>query len=400
MASISKDSNGTRRICFVDSQKRRKSIRLGKLPMTNCRAIKGYIEQILLAQVSGQPIDTETARWITKQPDSLIEKMAKAGLVKPRQSAILETFMAEYIEGRTDLKPLTIIKFNATKDYLIKHFGSGCLMREVTEGDVDEFRRYLGSRKQVTTRSGKKAMAKGMAENTIRKHMQISKQIFEAARRKKLLVENPFDGQKITVRANTERFRFISVEDTEKILKACPDAEWRLIVALARFGGLRVPSEVHELTWNDIDFDSKKITVRSPKTEHHEGKESRMIPMFPEIETALDQLWEQPSTEGKTFVINQHRGDNLRTRFSKIIKRAGVKEWPKPFHNLRSTRETELANEYPIHVVCKWLGNSPNVAMKHYLQMTDEHFEKAVKRPTRKAARKAAQSASELGVNG
>lgn len=171
-------------------------------------------------------------------------------------------------------------------------------------------------------------------------------------------------------------------------------------MALARFGGLRVPSEIHELTWDDIDFDEKKITVRSPKTEHHEGKESRIIPMFPEIEQALDELWEQPATEGKVFVINQHRGDNLRTRFSKIIKRAGVQEWPKPFHNLRSTRETELANQYPIHVVCKWLGNSPNVAMKHYLQMTDEHFEKALKNPTGKAQQQAQQQASETGVNG
>ncbi|MDB4413501.1 site-specific integrase [Pirellulaceae bacterium] len=169
-----------------------------------------------------------------------------------------------------------------------------------------------------------------------------------------------------------------------------------LILALARFGGLRVPSEVHELTWDDINFDEKKIMVRSPKTEHHEGKESRVMPMFPEIEQAINELREQPSTEGKTFVINQHRGDNLRTRFLKIIKRAGVKEWPKQFQNLRSTRETELANTYPIHVVCRWLGNSPSVAMKHYLQMTDEHFEKALENPTRKAA----QSTTELGVNG
>lgn len=173
-----------------------------------------------------------------------------------------------------------------------------------------------------------------------------------------------------------------------------------LILALARFGGLRVPSEVHELTWDDINFDEKKITVRSPKTEHHEGKESRVMPMFPEIEQAINELREQPSTEGKTFVINQHRGDNLRTRFLKIIKRAGVKEWPKQFQNLRSTRETELANTYPIHVVCRWLGNSPSVAMKHYLQMTDEHFEKALKNPTGKAQQKAQQSTTELGVIG
>jgi len=68
----------------------------------------------------------------------------------------------------------------------------------------------------------------------------------------------------------------------------------------------------------------------------------------------------------------------LRTQLLRIIKRAGVKPWPKLFNNLRSTRETELAEKYPLHVVCAWIGNSQPVAAKHYLQVTDEHFAKAV----------------------
>jgi hypothetical protein len=31
-----------------------------------------------------------------------------------------------------------------------------------------------------------------------------------------------------------------------------------------------------------------------------------------------------------------------------------------------------------MHVVCAWIGNSQAVAAKHYLQTTDEHFEKAL----------------------
>ncbi len=32
-----------------------------------------------------------------------------------------------------------------------------------------------------------------------------------------------------------------------------------------------------------------------------------------------------------------------------------------------------------MHVVCRWIGNSQPIAAKHYLQVTDEHFEKAVR---------------------
>jgi hypothetical protein len=44
---------------------------------------------------------------------------------------------------------------------------------------------------------------------------------------------------------------------------------------------------------------------------------------------------------------------------------------------MRASRETELAKDYPIHVVTAWLGNTPRIAMKHYLQVTDDDFERA-----------------------
>ena len=31
------------------------------------------------------------------------------------------------------------------------------------------------------------------------------------------------------------------------------------------------------------------------------------------------------------------------------------------------------------HVVCAWIGNSKVVARKHYLQVTEEHFERAAR---------------------
>ena len=68
---------------------------------------------------------------------------------------------------------------------------------------------------------------------------------------------------------------------------------------------------------------------------------------------------------------------NLGTRFKKIIRRAGVEAWPKPFQNCRSSRQTELEQQYPTYVVCAWLGNTPKVAHKHYLTVTEDHFDEA-----------------------
>ena len=39
----------------------------------------------------------------------------------------------------------------------------------------------------------------------------------------------------------------------------------------------------------------------------------------------------------------------------------------------------------PIHVVCKWLGNTTTIASKHYLQVTDAHFREAAEEAHPKA---------------
>ena len=82
--------------------------------------------------------------------------------------------------------------------------------------------------------------------------------------------------------------------------------------------------------------------------------------------------------------------------FGKIIKRAGLVAWPRAWHNLRSSRQTELTETFPSHVVTAWLGNSERIAEKHYLQVLDSHFDRASQDGSSlKAAQKAAQSASE-----
>ena len=128
--------------------------------------------------------------------------------------------------------------------------------------------------------------------------------------------------------------------------------------------------------------------------------ESRIIPIFPELRPHLEAVWfaAEPGTE---FLINQDRDTNanLRPQLQRIIRRAGLEPWPKLCQNLCSTRETELSADYPIHVVCAWIGNSPRVAQAHDLQVTEADFERAAKTggtesgalPAKRAAQNPAQ---------
>ena len=98
-----------------------------------------------------------------------------------------------------------------------------------------------------------------------------------------------------------------------------------------------------------------------------------------ELRPYLEECFElaEPGTE-HVITMCRNSGKNCRTHMERISKRAGVKPWPKLFVNLRSTRETELAEVFPMHVVCAWIGNSQAVAAKHYLQTTDDHYARAL----------------------
>jgi hypothetical protein len=68
---------------------------------------------------------------------------------------------------------------------------------------------------------------------------------------------------------------------------------------------------------------------------------------------------------------------NPRIEMTRLLRRAGVSGWPRLFHSMRASRQTELQREFPLHVVCSWLGNSPRIAQQSYLLVTEDDFAKA-----------------------
>ena len=381
MASVIRDPNGRKRIQFVAGDGSRKTIRLGKATMRQAEAIKPKIEQLVLActGITGV-VDDETAKWLTGLDEGIYDKLAAVGLVAPRTSTTLCAFIDAYISERHDVKAGTATVYGHTRRNLIGFFGKDKLLREINDDSADQWRLYL--------------LKEGLSENTTRRRCGIAKQFFKTALKRNLVSSNPFADLKVVVKGNVEKFHFVTRQDAEKVIEACPDSQWRLIFALSRYGGLRCPSEHLALKWADIDWEHGRMTVHSSKTEHCEGGESRVVPIFPELRPYLMEAFEQ-AEPGTEYVVTRYRETNvnLRTQLLRIIRKAGLKQWPKLFQNLRATRQTELCQKFPEHVVCSWVGNSPSVAREHYLRTTDEHFERAIKpdKATLKATQNPAQ---------
>ncbi len=381
MASISTDSGGLRRIQFVAKDGSRKAIRLGKIPKRDAEFFKAKLESLLSAKLIGNAPDRETSIWLSGLSDDLFNKLAKAGLVESRKPvepvAVMTVggFLDAYLARRSDnVKGGTFVFYGHTVRNLKKFFGADKPLASINPGDADDFRRNL---QQVEK----------LSAATVVRRCALARTFFKDAVRRRLVDGNPFDGVGNGSTANPDRARFIDRETIDKVIEACPNAQWRLIVALSRYGGLRVPSEPLLLRWQDVDtVDWKKMLVHSPKTEHHPGKGTRLVPIFakirPYFEDALELAedgaeWVLPSLRRQGISTGDWRNVNFGTEFIKIIKRAGLVPWPRVWHNLRSSCQTELTEEFASHVVTAWLGNSEKVAEKHYLQVLDSHFEKA-----------------------
>jgi hypothetical protein len=66
---------------------------------------------------------------------------------------------------------------------------------------------------------------------------------FRGAVKRKLIPSNPF--QDVSAKAGSPKeWRFVTRAEIDKVLVVCPDVNWQCIVVLARYEGLRCPSEV------------------------------------------------------------------------------------------------------------------------------------------------------------
>ena len=396
MASVSCDPNGNRTVQFVGSDKRRRSVRLGKATAKVAESMRQLVEHLVNAKLLPDlPLPSDVARSLAKMDSKLYGRLEAVGLVAGRTVVNVPKigpFLAEFLASRKGAaKPDTLVFYGHTQRNMLDCFGPDKRLTDFTEADAETFRLHL--------------VKEELSAATIARRCGLAKSFLRHAVKKRIIERNPFAELKGTVRGNRDRQHFVSRDDTDRIIDKCPDACWRLLVALARYGGVRTPSESLTLKWDDIDWANDRIRITSPKTEHHEGKGSRIIPLFPELRPFLLESQEL-APRGAVYCIQRYkisdcwsqtlgwRSVNLRTTFAKIIKRAGLKPWPRLWHALRASRQTELAASFPIHVVCQWLGNSRLIAQEHYLLTTDADFHKAVSMPTGKAVHIAVQQAS------
>ncbi len=372
MASISRDKNGTKRVLFTDGDGQRRSVRLGRVQIKHAETFRLRIEALLATKELHQSPDADLSAWLRDLPDRMYSRLIRAALVQPRNRAEVVTVGAllKRFSAAASVKDSTRAAYRQTTDSLLTILGEDTPLGRLTTADADNWRKAISEPKD--------GESKRLAPATVAKRVHVAKAIFRKAIKWGMIPASPFSDLRAGSQANPDRAFYVSIETTRAILAACPDDQWRAIVALCRFAGLRCPSEIVALRWGDINWARGALTVRSPKTAGHEGHAVRMVPIVPELRAILQDLFDA-ATEGVEMVVPRLREPavNLRTTFGKIVARASVKPWPRPFQNMRASCATDWVARFPAHEAAKWLGHSPLIAAQHYWQPRDANFDLA-----------------------
>ena len=355
-------------IQFFDTNGKRLTIYLGGRRYTEktARELKEIVEELVLCRdnPSQQPRKS-TLKRIDEFPQDIQQKFAGAGLIAIPPSHTLKELWDMFLEQKgKEVKESTLKLYECVRDRFFLFFKPEESLNDLTKERMQKWKDHLLDE---------------VATATVACYIKEAKTCFNWATDHGWWTESPLDGIAPGSFVNKKNDRIIPMNVYYRLLDGCPCQDWRTILALARIGGLRCPNEVLNLRWEDVNWEHNRFLVRSPKTEHHEGKDGRWVPIFPELREELETLFFSVASEGREFVINRYRSasQNLRTTLEKIVHRAGLEIFPRPFDNLRMTRSNEVYREFGAFAESQWIGHSSRVRADHYLMITDDDFHKA-----------------------
>ncbi|TWU45551.1 hypothetical protein Q31b_07250 [Novipirellula aureliae] len=291
MASLRlEDDRGRKgyRLQFRDAEKRNRTIWLGDVPEWKAQEVKEHVEHLLDQVKKKRPPEMATADWLGGINDDLRNKLARCGLcesVAKRVAKVLtlEKWIDEYIGERQDVKASTKESFTKAKANLLTFFGRKKLLRDITPAEGKRWRVWLKTKGNRRDKN-----RKWMAEDTVRRRTATAKQFFLEAVERGYMPADPFAKLPSSIQGNAKRQHFVPAAVIESCMEHCPDHEWKTILALARYGGLRCPSELVALRWLDVDLPAGRMTLNASKTEHHAAGGVRVCPIFPELRPYLE----------------------------------------------------------------------------------------------------------------
>jgi len=170
------------------------------------------------------------------------------------------------------------------------------------------------------------------------------------------------------------RVRFLSDDERERLLDACknsPNPLLYCVVVLALSTGMRY-SEIMNLTWNDVDFENKRIVLHETK-----NGERRAVHLAGKALGLLQDLKEQNLRSESAFVFPARKSLTngpaaIRTAWSTALRKAEITDFR--FHDLRHSAASYLAmNGAALLDIAAVLSHRTLDMVKRYSHLSETH---------------------------
>ena len=301
------------------------------------------------------------------------------------RSPELGTYIEGYLASRKgELAKGTLELHGQTGRYLVVFFGASKQLDTISRADARDFQTALSNNELA--RANKRRRQNSLASTTVDRHVREAKTIFEVALKDDMIPFNPFDKLKSRKPVKKE-WHYVGDEEFASLLAACSPA-WRLLLGLARWGGLR-SEEALEVPWRKIDWEKHVICIEARNDWKPKDGEKRTIPISPILYALLREFRDRDPTGEMVIPRADVCRTNLWRDFQSLFRRARVRPYSKPMHTLRKCCLTDWADTQPSHFVQAWAGHSDyRTTANFYLQVPESGYRKAAGLPLGEEAEK------------
>jgi integrase len=393
-------------------------------------SVKGVVESLIHCQLNMLYPPKHIISWIEASPLIIKKKLQRAGLIDLPEVITVDQLVTEVTKIKLpDIKNYTAYNYNHNANRFMSFFGKDFDTSKLSaETTIPQFTEWLSGRydsvtvertvlyiqdrltnhKPITNRSNAVRFWAFLGRNisivnitnkdvydlkawllakhtsaTVHTTLAFVKQIFRYAVKRKYIMESPAESVTCGVQISREKDRTITLDEYQRILEACPSNQWRVIIALARIGGCRCPSEAVALRWADVNFENNVIEIHSVKTERHKQHSTRLMPLFYDLRVELERLYFDSDYDSKDFVITmfENRRDKkvaIGSLTETITKRAGLGAIDRFYDNCRTTRSNEIVRKYGNDLENAWLGHSDKVRKKYYWLPDEREMQSAL----------------------
>lgn len=200
-----------------------------------------------------------------------------------------------------------------------------------------------------------------------------------------------------TIKTQDAELEAVPPEDVDKLVAAATDTRYRAAILLCSEAGLRV-GEARALSWLDVNEIGRELAIvrsydRTNALSETKGWERRSIPIS-------DRLWDALKVVSRAGALVFARLDGkplgydvVRDVIHEIYDKAGVTPPKLPWHGLRHTYGTSLANQgTPIHTIKDLMGHKSIETTLRYMHSSRADKRAAIAGLDRAGSHRAAAS--------